>query len=91
MAAVEEQNATIQKSLLELANLIRSLCLLMQLFSLLDPFNAPTYATIAAVETEITQDKAELLGLTQQPVQCCLACLNISPSRASFGLTLLPN
>ena len=97
LAVFEKQTTTIQNSLNDLTILIRSLLLPVPPGNddnILQMADAPTYATIAAVESEITLDKAELLALTRNPSSSINSHRPIdrgSPPSASLGLPVLPN
>ena len=66
--SVKEHLAVFENSLNDLTTLIQSLLPTVQpgsnVDNILQMVDAPTYATIAAVESEITLDKAELIALT---------------------------
>ena len=97
LAVFEKQTATLQNSLNDLTILIRSLLPPVPPGNddnILQTVDAPTYATIAAVESEITLDKAELLALTRNPSSSINSHRPIdrgSPPSASLGLPVLPN
>ena len=69
LLSVEERLAVFENSLNDLTILIRSRLPPVQpgnVDNSLQMVDAPTYATIAAVESEITLDKAELISLTRR-------------------------
>ena len=92
LAVFEKQTTTIQNSLNDLTVLIRSLLPPVPPGNddnILQMADAPTYVTIAAVESKITLDRAKLHALTRNPSSSTNPCS--SPPSTSLGLTVLPN
>ena len=94
--SVEERLAVFENSLNDLTILIRSLLPPVQpgnVDNSLQTVDAPTYATIAAVESEITLNKAELIALTSRDFSSGInrPLSRSNPPTTSTGLTVLPN